>query len=100
MWYGRGRLTFFLDLLPSELVSPDNWENRIEAMQRDQLQGLLQMERMETRGSGLDVTHHVHHCKHKVQKIKRLICHPDIYIKQTKNAGQMLLTTVRMLWQC
>lgn len=65
-------------------------------MQRDQFQGVLQMERMETRGSGLDVTHHIHRCKHKVQKIKCLVYHPNIYIKQTKNAGQMFLTTVCM----
>lgn len=56
------RLTLFLDLPPAELVSPDHREDRIEAVQRDQLQGLLHMERMETRGRSLNVAHHIHPC--------------------------------------
>lgn len=54
------RLTFFLDDLPAELVSPDHREHRIKALQRDHLEGLLQMERMETRRRSLNVTHHIH----------------------------------------
>lgn len=62
------RLTFFLDFLPSELVSPDYWEDRIEAMLGDQLQGLLHMEWMETRGRSLNVTNYSDLCRDKSQK--------------------------------
>lgn len=58
-------LTSFLDLLPAELIPPDHWEDRIEAAPCDQLQGFLQMERVETRRSSLNITHHIHLCKTK-----------------------------------
>lgn len=64
------RLTSFLDLLPAELVPPDHREDRIKALQRDHLQGLLQMERMEARGRSLNVAYHTHLCKkHSQQKM-------------------------------
>lgn len=58
-------LTSFLDLLPAELMPPDHWEDWIEAMLNDHLQGFLQMERMETWRSSLNITHHIHLCKTK-----------------------------------
>lgn len=51
-------LTSFLDLLPAELVPPDHREDGVEALLRDHLQRLLQVEGVEAGGGGLDVAHH------------------------------------------
>lgn len=61
----QNTLTSFLDLLPAELIPPDHWEDRIEATLCDQLQGFLQMVRVETRWSSLNITHHIHLCQTK-----------------------------------
>lgn len=46
-------------------MPPDHWEDWIEAVLSDHLQSFLQMERMETWRSSLNITHYIHLCKTK-----------------------------------
>lgn len=89
-------LTSFLDLLPAELVPPDHWEDWIKAVHQDQIQGLLQVMWMETRGRSLNVTHYIHLCAMK----KKKKCYWNAHLAGVKERQFVFCQTAYLSWPC
>ncbi len=85
--YSALQQTFVLDLLPSEMVSPDHREDGITSFFGDVLHSLFEMLGMQTWRRGLDVTDDAHLCKNITLMVTNLLLLCSICSHLTRKSG-------------